>query len=88
MRIFKLKKNWTAYLPMLTTYKEGKRFFERSDEYVGKIYDPENNSYPVWGREDFKFVDEYFEFVGETEKDKSYFTDKIYTQEQVDKLLK
>lgn len=84
MKIFKLKKDFRSNLHRL---RIGTRFFEEvKTEGPSKVsfYHPENGGYAMWERDDYKFVDEYFEFVGETDKPKEYFINKVYTQEQFD----
>ena len=68
---------------------------------IGPDYYPENGSYAVSERypieythkkkkykiDAFMFVDEYLEFVGETDKPKSYFINKKYSQAEVDEML-
>lgn len=97
MKIYQLKKDWSycignGGIGFLMRYEKGDRFFKPSDESkystIGPDYFPENGSYAVSERDDFKFVDEYFELIGETDKPKEYFINPKYTQEQVDEMLK
>ena len=87
MRIFKFKKDLHTNLG---NHKIGERVFEGEEaiplEY--EVYYPENGGYPLKENSWFKFVDEYLEFVGETDKPKEYFIEKVYTQEQMDNALK
>ncbi len=97
MKIYKLKKDFRHGLgngeriAIDLSNKKGERFFKPTDksEYstIGPDYFPENGSYPISEREDFKFVDEFLEFIEETDKPKEYYLHKKYTQEQVDKML-
>lgn len=98
MKVYRLKKDWGygigngSNISFRMDYKEGDRFFKPTDisEYktIGPTYFPENGSYGVSERENFKFVDEYFEFVEETDKPIEYFTQKIYTEYQLQEILK
>ena len=101
MKVYRLKKDWSYVIGNNSIgfhmgYKKGDRFFKPSDESefktIGPNYYPENGSYPVAERENsdgiFKFVDEYFELIEETDKPKEYYTDKKYSQYDVDNILK
>lgn len=96
MKVYKLKKDWSYVIGnsgvgFIMKYKEGDLFFKPTDESkyktIGPDYFPQNGSYAVSEREDFKFVDEYFELIEETDKPKEYYIDKVYTQFQVDQMF-
>lgn len=95
-KIYRLKKNWGHGLGygkgivIDTSNKKGERFFGIPNESFPEtmMYYPENGGYAVWERDDYKFVDEYFELIGESDKKPDYFINPIYTQEQMDEVLK
>ena len=84
-------------------HKEGDLFYQEIKEDMnwpnGKVtyntlYHPFSGGYPMWERdygkdnpESFYFVDEFLEFVEETDKPKGYYLDKKYSQAEVDKLI-
>lgn len=96
MKIYKLKKDWSYMIGndgfgFLMEYKQGDLFYKPTDESeyktIGADYYPANGSYAVSERQDFKFVDEYFEFVETTDKPKEYYINKKYTQYDLDNIL-
>lgn len=57
------------------------------------LYHPFEGGYPMWERdygkdnpESLYFVDEYLEFVTETDKPKEYYLNKKYSQAEVDEI--
>jgi len=84
-------------------HNKGDLFYEEIEEDKnwpnGKVtycifYYPFKGGYPIWERDygndnpdSFYFVDEYLEFVSETDKPKEYFLNKKYSQSEVDKML-
>ncbi len=68
--------------PLLTVYHVGDIFLKEGEGFY-----PKNGSNPLFENEGHKFCDEYMELIGETDKPREYFTEKKYTQEQVDELL-
>lgn len=96
-RIFRMKKNWISVIGnggigFRVKHNKGDLFYEQINDkgkpYEHLTYNPFKGGYPMWEREDFKFVDEYLEFVKDTDKPMDYFLDKKYTQSQVDEMLK
>ena len=73
-------------------YKKGDLFFKPTDKSefktIGANYYPANNSYPVSEKQDFKFVDEYFELIGTSRNPKEYYITKKYTQYELDNIIK
>lgn len=97
MKIYRLKRDWgycigNGSVGFQLRYKKGDRFFKPTDvsEYktIGPNYYPENGGYAVAETADFNFVEEYFEFVEETDKSLEYFTTKVYTEHQLQEKLK
>lgn len=65
----------------------GERIFNQDGTAEGtNNYYPENGGYPIWDR-NIPVMD-YVEFVEEVDKPLEYFTQRIYTQCQVDEILK
>ncbi len=95
-KIFRMKKDWLSIIGngsigFHVKHSEGDLFYEqindkgKPNEYL--TYVPFKGGYPMWERPDFKFVDEYLEFVENTDKQMGYYVDKEYTQAQVDKMI-
>lgn len=89
MKIYKFKKDWKCAISnggigFGVRYKKGDRLFKPT----GPNFFPENGGYPISERDDFKFVDEYLELVGETDMPKEYYLNKKYSQSEVDEMLK
>jgi hypothetical protein len=89
MRIFRLKKDWHSSISngrigFMVFHAKGDLFFEElqdiGTQYEKPFYHPFKGGYPVLERADFKFLDEYFEFVEETGHPKEYFIEKKYTE--------
>lgn len=77
-------------------YEEVKKDIRWADDKVTYdiSYHPFRGGYPMRERdygkdnpESFYFVDEYLEFVEETDKPREYFLDKKYSQYELDKLI-
>ena len=92
-KIYRLKKEWSRAISSRTFgfrihNKKGDKFIEEYADYKYPFYYPFDGGYAVWERDDLKFVDEYFEFVEETEHPKEYFTEKKYTEYDMQMALK
>ena len=93
MDIYIVVKPWASSYERETfsrAFPEGMRMFRESADNVGSwnkvdMFYPEDGG-PGMGLSG-DFVNEHLKYAGHTSKSKEYFIKKIYTQEQVDKML-
>ena len=82
MEIYKLKR---GYIGNFTNYSKGDRFYKVEDKNGRILW--ENKSYP-YNESTIQEILPELEFVCETDKPLEYYRQAIYTQEQVDEMLK
>jgi len=85
MEIYKFKENLQTNF---ATYNVGDIVFKDPSSVEGfEYFIPKKGGYPLWENSLLRFK-HLLELIGETDKPPSYFTEKKYTQEQVDEMMK
>lgn len=84
MKVYRTIRDIIFTGPVYHTLKKGTRLFEREGET--RSYQPEDGSYPIRDVEDNP--SKYERMEDDNDHDIAYYVDKVYTQYQVDQLLK